>query len=120
MNETQFRQTVDKWLQGPALEAPDGLASNFVNGPSLQSYNVACQSICLTLVTFFIFVRIYTKARILKSLGWDDLVPELISAVLNVVSDFAILTLLIYMVWKLQMRREKKIAISAIFATGLL
>ncbi|KAL8686129.1 MAG: hypothetical protein Q9224_005544 [Gallowayella concinna] len=50
----------------------------------------------------------------------NPVAPELISAVLNVVSDFAILTLLIYMVWKLQMRRERKIAISAIFATGLL
>lgn len=45
---------------------------------------------------------------------------ELASAVFNVVSDFAILILPISMVWKLQMQRKKKLAVSAVFATGVL
>ena len=63
---------LDEWLQGPALDAPPGATTDFVNPPSLQKYDVLCQSICLAVTTLLILVRVYTKFRILKSPGWDD------------------------------------------------
>ena len=42
------------------------------------------------------------------------------SALLNVLSDFAILVLPISSVWSLQMPKEKKLGVIAVFATGLL
>ncbi|KAL8767655.1 MAG: hypothetical protein Q9209_005914 [Squamulea sp. 1 TL-2023] len=45
---------------------------------------------------------------------------ELASAVFNAVSDFAILILPISAVWQLRMQRKKKMAVLAVFVTGLL
>lgn len=45
---------------------------------------------------------------------------QLISAVFNAVSDFTILILPISTVWKLNMKKPKKVAMIAVFATGLL
>lgn len=45
---------------------------------------------------------------------------KVVSAVLNVVSDFAILVIPISTVWTLKMQRKQKIRTIAIFATGLL
>lgn len=47
-------------------------------------------------------------------------VIRLVSAILNAVSDLAILILPISTVWKLKMRRKKKVALVTVFATGLL
>lgn len=50
-----------------------------------------------------------------------DLAAILISgAVVNVISDFAILILPLFKVWRLQLSASKKLGVSAIFATGLL
>ena len=45
---------------------------------------------------------------------------EVVSAVFNLLSDFAILLLPISTVWYLQMRMKKKVAVLVVFATGLL
>lgn len=71
-NDTQRQQQMDAWLAGPVSKPPPGVSSDFVNGPSLHEYDIICQTICLTLVTLFVAVRIYTKSTVLKSLGWDD------------------------------------------------
>lgn len=60
------------WLQWPAHVPPSRTTSTDGDNPSLQKYNILCQTICLTLVTILLLPRIYTKGRILKSLGWDD------------------------------------------------
>lgn len=69
---TQWRQQFDAWLIGPASNPPPGVASNFSNGPSRHKYDVACQTICLTIVTILFVIRVYTKSRVLRSPGWDD------------------------------------------------
>lgn len=71
-NDTQWRQQVDARLVGPAANPPPGVSSNFTNGPSRHKYDIACQTICLTAVTTLVVIRVYTKSRVLKSLGWDD------------------------------------------------
>ena len=50
---------------------------------------------------------------------FDQTAAYMATGIFNVVSDFAILVLPIWPVWKLQMPRRKKIMISAIFATGI-
>lgn len=45
---------------------------------------------------------------------------KVVSAVINVVSDFAILFIPISTVWNLKMQRKNKVRTMAIFATGLL
>lgn len=58
---------------------------------------------------------------------WDTSVPDkcldvnvlyLASAVFNMVSDIAMLSVPIYMIWNLQMSVQRKLGISAIFCTG--
>ena len=60
------------WLQWPAHVPPPATTSTYDETPSLQPYNIFCQTICLTLVTVLLILRIYIKGRVLKSLGWDD------------------------------------------------
>ncbi|KAL8922102.1 MAG: hypothetical protein Q9172_003707 [Xanthocarpia lactea] len=60
------------WLQWPAHVPPPATKSTNDDTPSLQQYNIICQTICLSLVTVLLILRIYTKGRVLKSLGWDD------------------------------------------------
>ncbi|KAI4289418.1 MAG: hypothetical protein L6R35_001308 [Caloplaca aegaea] len=38
-DEARRRQEIDAWLSGPASEPPPGVASNFIDGPSLHDYN---------------------------------------------------------------------------------
>ncbi|CAL8583670.1 hypothetical protein XPA_009291 [Xanthoria parietina] len=71
-DDAQWRQQVDARLVGPAATPPPGVTSNFTNGPSRHKYNIVCQTICLTTVTTLVVIRVYTKSRVLKSLGWDD------------------------------------------------
>ena len=60
------------WLQWPAHVPPPATKSTNDDTPSLQQYNIICQTICLSLVTVLLILRIYTKGRVLKCLGWDD------------------------------------------------
>lgn len=68
-NKTAYHQ----WLRDPLFPPPpDVVLSTTSPSPSLQKYDILCQSLCLTVVTTLIAVRIHTKGRILKTLGWDD------------------------------------------------
>ena len=64
MNETD-----PEWLQKPIWNGP--IPTNATHS-SLQKFDILCQAICLTVATLLIMVRIYTKAWLLRSLGWDD------------------------------------------------
>ena len=44
----------------------------------------------------------------------------IVTAVINVISDFSILLLPLKSIWGLHMQRKRKIALSAVFATGSL
>ena len=64
--------TMEQLLEGPGLEPPPGVIPNFVSPPSQKAANVACQSVCLTLATFCVFIRMYTRFFIIRSHGWED------------------------------------------------
>ena len=61
-----------KGLDDPLLDPPPGVVSNLQNPYSLQKYDIICQTICLTVATSLLCIRLYTKWRVLHSLGRDD------------------------------------------------
>ena len=77
--------------------------------------------------TVFFFVPIFLCSPRVKI--WDDKVPGrclnidalyLASATFNMVSDVAMLSVPLWLIWNLQMSVERKVGASAIFATGSL
>ena len=70
-------------LDQPMLPPPPGVKSNFERPVTrIPSYN-AIIIIPLILASLFVVLRIYTRAWISKSLGWDDY-TSVISLVLDV------------------------------------
>ena len=62
--------------------------------------------------------KIWTPEESGRCLDVDAL--YLASASFNVISDIAMLSIPIYLIWNLQMSVQRKIGVSAIFATGAL
>lgn len=62
------------WERGnlSAIPAPSGLTSNFIDPPSKAWLDIVTQSVCLTVATLLVAVRMYTKVKVLKKSGWDD------------------------------------------------
>jgi hypothetical protein len=59
-------------LDSPAMTTPPGETPNFVNPPSLHVYLYVTLVLGLFFSTITLAARIYTKAFIIRSLGWDD------------------------------------------------
>ncbi|MCJ1257348.1 hypothetical protein MMC24_005173 [Lignoscripta atroalba] len=62
-------------LQGfdfPLAFPPPGVTSDFVNPTTQGSILIGISSVCSALVTFLFIIRIYTKVRITRKLGFDD------------------------------------------------
>ncbi|KAI0892238.1 hypothetical protein F4806DRAFT_505649 [Annulohypoxylon nitens] len=58
---------------GGALPPPPGIEPNFIDPPSQAKGNLTQHATCLTLVTMFVAMRIYTRLRINRTnLGIDD------------------------------------------------
>ena len=51
---------------------PPGVIPNFENPESKHIYNVICQSVCLSIATTLVLIRVYTKVCLLKIPGWED------------------------------------------------
>lgn len=56
----------------PAMKPPKGSEPNFINPPSHDKANVILHTICLTLTTLFVMMRLYTRHYISQWIGWDD------------------------------------------------
>ena len=56
----------------PLSPPPRLQTSNFVDPPTLSTTLIAIGTSCLSLVVPFMAMRIYTKACIVRSIGWDD------------------------------------------------
>ncbi|MCJ1430180.1 hypothetical protein MMC29_008096, partial [Sticta canariensis] len=63
-------------LQGdfilPALKPPPGVTSHFVITGNPTKTAPILVAICVPIVTAFVWARMYTKIRVVKSHGWDD------------------------------------------------
>jgi len=56
----------------PTLAPPPGVIANFDDPYSLQRYDILCQTLCFTVTTLLLAIRIYTKIHVLRRPGWDD------------------------------------------------
>lgn len=60
------------WSTVPAAAAPSGQTSNLID-PVNHAYKVLiCNTVCLVIVFFFVGLRLYTRLRVVKSIGSDD------------------------------------------------
>ena len=59
------------WDQ-PTILPPPGVKPNLVNPYTLHPYGVLTQSVCLTIATLLVWIRIWTKKFVLDGLGWED------------------------------------------------
>lgn len=75
----------------PTIRPPPGVVANLTDPESRERYDVLVQTICFTLSTLLVSIRIYTKTIVLRSPGWDDYVSVL-----------AWLGLMIYMILSLE------------------
>lgn len=82
-------------------------------------------------IAFYVIITAFTIAQCVpREKIWNPLMPggfcfnrEAIfgaTGVFNVVSDFSLLLIPIWPIWKLHMKKTRKIAVTALFATGLL
>jgi hypothetical protein len=55
-----------------AIPPPPGERANFVDPPNQTKVTIALHTICLTLVTLMVTLRIYTRHFINRQLRWDD------------------------------------------------
>ena len=58
--------------QMPALEPPPGVKPNFTNPESRAPDVLLTTGIITALMLIFVLLRLYTKAVVLKSFGWED------------------------------------------------
>lgn len=59
-------------LDGPAMPAPPGMHSNFVNPSNLNSEGLVIMLICLTLSMLVVGMRIWTKIRWVRQVVLED------------------------------------------------
>ncbi|KAI0201208.1 hypothetical protein F4808DRAFT_469863 [Astrocystis sublimbata] len=102
----------------------------FVPTGTRNAFYWACQ--CLLWVNVLFYASTIIVANLVCvpfEAIWDKTIPgkcidgkviEVVSAALNLTSDLIILILPQRVIWTLQMRRQKKIGVSVIFAIGLL
>jgi hypothetical protein len=72
-------------LNGPAMQPPPGVVSNFIDPPNFKEDMVVEEIILLTLSTIAISIRLYTKLRINRQENLEDckLTPLLTCSIAN-------------------------------------
>jgi hypothetical protein len=92
----------------PARMPPPGVVSNLIDPVSTGYQQTTCNILCLIFVTLFVSMRIYTRIRLVKCVGWDDckFTPTLVargasfekSCLLMVGADLIMLATLVFYV----------------------
>lgn len=72
----------------PSLPPPPGVTSNFKNPESKGYESIITTTICLSLMTPVFVLRLYSKAFVTRSLGWDDCKSERAPPFLNEISSY--------------------------------
>ena len=65
-------EKLQELLNGPAGTPPIGVMPNFDNPPSLEFYLIFTITVCVTLATVVVLLRMYTKIFIIRSLANED------------------------------------------------
>lgn len=64
-------------MESAASPPPPGHVSNFVNPENQLISSAVAQMVCFGVATVVVAMRLYTKLRITKDMGWDDCKPDL-------------------------------------------
>lgn len=59
-------------LSDPAMPAPPGMYSNFVNPSNLKTEGLVLVTICLILSTLVVSMRMWTKSRVVRKVVLED------------------------------------------------
>lgn len=59
-------------MESPALSAPSGFTPSLSNTHSLPLPDLLAVTVCLSLCTTSVAIRLYTRLQIMKKLWWDD------------------------------------------------
>ncbi len=65
-------EQLQQLLDGPAGTPPDGVIPNLNNPSNLDTYVILTISVCMTLATVAVLLRMYTKILITRSLAYED------------------------------------------------
>ena len=65
-------QQMQALLDGPALVPPPGIKPNFVNPENQTRYFVLTIVLTVTVSTFALLMRVYTKTCLIRKVGWED------------------------------------------------
>lgn len=68
----QLKANIEVLLNGPAGKPPAGILPDFDEPPSLNFVFYFSITACTTFSSLAIFIRIYTKGFLLRSMGYDD------------------------------------------------
>ena len=69
---SEQQREIEALLNGPAGAPPAGIQPKFDDPASLDTIIYITKTIALTLVTLAVFIRIYTRHVLLRSMGYDD------------------------------------------------
>lgn len=59
-------------LNGPAAPPPSGVMPNFDNAANLDPYVILTITLCVSLGTVSVLLRMYTKKYVIRSLAYED------------------------------------------------
>ena len=59
-------------LKGPAMAPPNGQKTNFVDPPNIYAYYILTTTMCVTISTLALAMRMYTKISIMRRFGRED------------------------------------------------
>lgn len=68
----QLQQELEALLNGPAGTPPAGVQSDFDDPANLNTIIYITKTLTLTLTTLAVFIRVYTRHSIIRSMGYDD------------------------------------------------
>lgn len=72
-NMIMIKRTTEKLrLSDPAMPAPSGMHSNFVNPSNLKTECLVLVIFCLILSTFVVSMRMWTKTRLVRKVVLED------------------------------------------------
>lgn len=69
MTSQQHNQTL---FDGPAMKPPTGVKPDFNHPANKQGYFILTFVLTVAVSTLAIIIRMYTKVRIIRKVGWED------------------------------------------------
>lgn len=68
----QLQAELQAILNGPAVAPPAGVTPNFYSPANLDRFVILTLTLCITLSTFAVLTRLYTKKFLIRSWAYED------------------------------------------------